>query len=128
MPAPTTATRTGSPLPAPCSLLPVASGTYLTGPSTAWRQRAYSSSNWLTWSSGLLEDPAPKPTLPTAAFVPTCVVAAINFSKSSAMSSVRRAPVFPSMQPVLHFEFHSDAIDSPAGGQIRYKHLEAFAR
>ena len=36
---------------------------------------------------------------PHRTFIPTCAVAATNFNKSSAMSSVRRAPLFPSIIP-----------------------------
>src|SRR6266702_258205 len=70
--------------------------TYFTGISTACLHRAYNASSSVTWSSGLADGDTPNP-VPPAAFVPTCVVAATNFSKSSAMSSVRRAALFPSL-------------------------------
>src|SRR5580692_7573655 len=60
-------------------------------PSTAFRQRPYSSSSWFTCSSGFAA-PAPLNPVDPAAGRPMPAVPATNLSKSSAISSLRRAP------------------------------------
>src|ERR1700722_7010312 len=75
---------------------------FSTGASTASRQRAYSSSRCVTWSSPFGEVGRPNPVDPED-LLPTLACDATNLSRSSAISSVRRAVLMDSMKCFLSF-------------------------
>src|SRR5580658_11177031 len=97
-------------------------------PSTAIRHLPYNSSKCAAYSSGLAAEPPPvKPTPPLLAVLPYPVVMAINFIRSSAISSSRRDPaplaVDSSMSPSPDPEIRGISSSSNSSSSIPRKNL-----